>query len=243
MGALYTNHDCILMKGAEWPQMPHFAPESRLGGCENENRSRLIYYMPGCRCGMPNTGFSALVGFGTIYCSSHNDPIRWKRSDQRLWQTGQSLQLYAYYQDFSNNYAPPGRCLCVFHSKWIRTGAKMDFFAKSHPRGDRHTVYAQNRTPGATAIQFMRRIAPAGRPSYSLCAESHPRGDRHTVHAQNRTPGATVVQFMRRMKTPGDQPRELLFLSKRRKGLTHPLRQSLSLTRIPADCRLGKYPD
>lgn len=167
MGALYTNHDCILMKGAEWP----------------------------------NTGFSALVGFGTIYCSSHNDPIRWKRSDQRLWQTGQSLQLYAYYQDFSNNYAPPGRCLCVFHSKWIRIGAKMDFFAKSHPRGDRHTVYAQNRTRGAT-----------------------------------------VIQFMRRMKTPGAGPRALLFLSKRRKGLTHPLRQSLFLTRIPADCRLGKYP-
>ena len=110
---------------------------------------------------------------------------------------------------------PPGRCLCVFHSKWIRTGAKMDFFAKSHPRGDRHTVHAQNRTP---------------------------RGDRHTVHAQNRTPGATATQFTRRMKTPGAGPRALLFLSKRRTGLTHPLRQSLFLTRIPADCRLGKYP-
>lgn len=96
---------------------------------------------------------------------------------------------------------PPGRCLCVFHSKWIRTGAKMNFFAKSHPRDD-----------------------------------------RHTVHAQNRTRGATVIQFMRRMKTPGAGPRALLFLSKRRKGLTHPLRQSLFLTRIPADCRLGKYP-
>ena len=92
---------------------------------------------------------------------------------------------------------PPGRCLCVFHSKWIRTGAKMDFFAKSHPRGDRHTVYAQNRTRGATAIQFMRRIAPPGRPPHSSCAESHPRGDRHTVYAQNENargpaPGVTV---------------------------------------------------
>ena len=110
-----------------------------------------------------------------------------------------------------------------------------------HPRGDvsafsirsgfgpvRKWIFLRNRTRGATVIQFMRRTAP--------------RGDRHTVHAKNRTPGVTVIQFMRRMKTPGDQPRELLFLSKRRKGLTHPLRQSLSLTRIPADYRLGKYP-